>query len=107
MIADTEAEAERLGLEAYGKWAARIHHLTRKLGRPDVHKTEPYAEDSAQRLVTGTPRTALEKLQEVIRVTGANYLLCIFSFGDIAPEHALRSLELFSREVMPKLEGRN
>jgi hypothetical protein len=36
-------------------------------------------------------------------VTGTNYLLCIFSFGDIAPQHALRSLDLFSREVMPKL----
>ncbi len=103
VIADTEAEAESLGLEAYGKWAGHIHHLTRKLGRPDAHKTAPYAEDSAQRLITGTPRTALEKLQEMIRVTGANYLLCIFSFGDMAPEHALRSLELFAREVKPKL----
>lgn len=104
VIAETEAEAERLGLEAYWKWASHIHHLTRKLGRPDVHKTEPYAEDSAQPLITGTPRTALEKLQDMLRVTGANYLLCIFSFGDLAPEHALRSLDLLSREVMPALK---
>jgi alkanesulfonate monooxygenase SsuD/methylene tetrahydromethanopterin reductase-like flavin-dependent oxidoreductase (luciferase family) len=103
VIAETEAEAERLGLAAYGKWAGHIHHLTRKLGRPDVHKTEPYAEDSAQRLITGTPRTALEKMQEMLRVTGANYLLCIFSFGDLAPQHAMRSLELFAREMMPAL----
>ncbi len=41
VIADTEAEAERLGLEAYGKGAGHIHHLTRKPGRPDGHKTEP------------------------------------------------------------------
>ena len=103
VIADTESEAERLGLEAYRTWAGRIHHLTRKLGRPDAHKTEPYAEDSAQPLVTGTPRTALEKIQEMLQATGANYLLCIFSFGDLAPEHAMRSLELFAREIMPKL----
>ena len=32
-------------------------------------------------------------------MTGANYLLCIFSFGDLAPEHAMRSLELFATEV--------
>ena len=57
VIADTDAEAERLGLQAYGTWAGHIHHLTRKHGRPDVHKTEPYAEDSAQRLIVGTPRT--------------------------------------------------
>jgi alkanesulfonate monooxygenase SsuD/methylene tetrahydromethanopterin reductase-like flavin-dependent oxidoreductase (luciferase family) len=103
VIADTESEAEKLGLEAYRTWAGHIHHLTRKLGRPDAHKTEPYAEDSAQPLVTGTPRTALEKIQEMLRATGANYLLCIFSFGDLAPEHAMRSLELFAREIMPKL----
>src|SRR6185503_20154603 len=105
VIADTDAEAEKLGLQAYGAWAGHIHHLTRKLGRPDVHKTTPYDADSAQRLIAGSPRTALEKLREMLQVTGANYLLCIFSFGDLDPEHALRSLELFSREVQPKLSG--
>jgi alkanesulfonate monooxygenase SsuD/methylene tetrahydromethanopterin reductase-like flavin-dependent oxidoreductase (luciferase family) len=104
VIADTDAEAEKLGLKAYETWASHIHHLTRKLGRPDVHKTTPYDEDSAQRLITGSPRTALEKLQEMLRLTGANYLLCIFSFGDLHPEHAMRSLELFAGEVTPALK---
>jgi len=103
VIAESDAEAEKLGLEAYAKWADHIHHLTRKHGRPDVHRTDPYAEDSTQRLIAGSPRSALEKVQEMLHVTSANYLLCIFSFGDLAAEHALRSLELFSREVMPKL----
>jgi alkanesulfonate monooxygenase SsuD/methylene tetrahydromethanopterin reductase-like flavin-dependent oxidoreductase (luciferase family) len=103
VIAETDAEAERLGLEAYAKWSGHIHHLTRKVGRPDVHVNDPYAEDSAHRLITGSPRTALEKLQEMLEVTSANYLLCIFSYGDLAPQHAMRSLELFSKEVMPKL----
>jgi alkanesulfonate monooxygenase SsuD/methylene tetrahydromethanopterin reductase-like flavin-dependent oxidoreductase (luciferase family) len=103
VIADTDAEAERLGLAAYGTWASHIHHLTRKLGRPDVHKTTPYDEDSAQRLITGSPRSALEKLSEMLRMTGANYLLCIFSFGDLPAEHAIRSLELFASEVKPHL----
>jgi alkanesulfonate monooxygenase SsuD/methylene tetrahydromethanopterin reductase-like flavin-dependent oxidoreductase (luciferase family) len=104
VIADTDAEAERLGLEAYARWASHIHHLTRKLGRPDVHKTDPYAPDSSQPLVTGAARTVLEKLKQMLRVTSANYLLCIFSFGDLAPEHAMRSLELFSTEVKPNLQ---
>jgi alkanesulfonate monooxygenase SsuD/methylene tetrahydromethanopterin reductase-like flavin-dependent oxidoreductase (luciferase family) len=104
VIADTDAEAERLGVEAYATWAGHIHHLTRKAGRPDVHKTEPFATDSAQPLVAGAPRTVLEKVQDALRITTANYLLCIFSFGDLAPVHAMRSLELFSRDVMPKLK---
>ena len=80
---------------------SHIHHLTRKAGRPDVHKTTPYDEDSWQRLIAGSPRSALEKVQEVLRVTTANYLLCIFSFGSLAPQAALRSLELFAEKSCP------
>jgi alkanesulfonate monooxygenase SsuD/methylene tetrahydromethanopterin reductase-like flavin-dependent oxidoreductase (luciferase family) len=105
VIAETDAEAERLGLEAHRRWSSHIHHLTRKLGRPDVHNTEAYAADTVHPLVTGTPRSALEKVSEVLRLTGANYLLGIFSFGDLAPQHAMRSLELFRSEVMPRLKA--
>jgi len=105
VIADSDEEARRLGEHAYATWAGHIHHLTRKLGRPDVHKTTPYDKDSAQRLIAGSPSTALENLQEMLELTGANYLMCIFSFGDLAPDAALRSLELFAGEVMPKLKA--
>lgn len=100
VIADTDAAAEKLGLKAYEAWAGHIHHLTRKIGRPDVHKTTPYDADSAQPLIAGAPRTVVQKLEEMLRATGANYLLCVFSFGDLAPDDAMRSIELFTREVM-------
>jgi alkanesulfonate monooxygenase SsuD/methylene tetrahydromethanopterin reductase-like flavin-dependent oxidoreductase (luciferase family) len=103
VIAPGDDEAEDLGLKAYEKWASHIHHLTRKLGRPDVHTNAPYDEDSAHRLITGSPRQVLDQLQGLIDITSANYLLCVFSYGDIAPEHAMRSLELFHRDVMPRL----
>jgi alkanesulfonate monooxygenase SsuD/methylene tetrahydromethanopterin reductase-like flavin-dependent oxidoreductase (luciferase family) len=105
VIAESSGEAKRLGEEAHRNWSAHIHHLTRKLGRPDVHNTEPYSPESAQPLVTGTPAEVTEKLGELIRATTINYLLCIVSFGDLAPQHALRSLELFAGEVMPKLRN--
>jgi alkanesulfonate monooxygenase SsuD/methylene tetrahydromethanopterin reductase-like flavin-dependent oxidoreductase (luciferase family) len=68
-----------------------------------VFKTTPYDEDSAQRLITGSPRSALDKLQEMLRATGANYLLCVLSFGDLPAEAAMQSLELFAAEVKPAL----
>ena len=105
VIADTEADAERFGEQAHATWNAHLHHLTRKLGRPPVHNTEAYSEDSAHPLITGTPGSVAGKLAALIRATGINYLLCIFSFGDIAPQHAMRSLELFSTEVMPELRA--
>ena len=103
VIAENEAEAKRLGEAAHAKWASRIHHLVHKVGRPEHHKTDPYAPDTVQPLITGSPRHVLEKVQAMLEKTTANYLLCIFSFGDLAPEHAMRSLELFTREVMPAL----
>jgi alkanesulfonate monooxygenase SsuD/methylene tetrahydromethanopterin reductase-like flavin-dependent oxidoreductase (luciferase family) len=105
VIAENEAEARRLGEQAHATWNAHIHHLTRKLGRPDVHNTEPYSTDSAHPLITGTPRSVTEKLGELVRATGINYLLCVFSFGNLAPQHALRSLDLFASEVMPVLRA--
>jgi alkanesulfonate monooxygenase SsuD/methylene tetrahydromethanopterin reductase-like flavin-dependent oxidoreductase (luciferase family) len=103
VIAERADEAKRLGEAAHRAWNAHIHHLTRKLGRPDVHNTEPYSPDSAHPLMTGTPADVAQKLAELVRITGIDYLLCVFSFGDLAPEHAMRSLELFGNEVMPGL----
>jgi alkanesulfonate monooxygenase SsuD/methylene tetrahydromethanopterin reductase-like flavin-dependent oxidoreductase (luciferase family) len=103
VIAEDAGEAKRLGEAAHGTWNSHIHHLTAKLGRPPVHNTEAYSADSAHPLMTGTPAQVTEKLAEFVRATSINYLLCVFSFGDLAPQAALRSLELFSAEVLPRL----
>jgi alkanesulfonate monooxygenase SsuD/methylene tetrahydromethanopterin reductase-like flavin-dependent oxidoreductase (luciferase family) len=107
VIAESADEARRLGEAAHRTWNAHIHHLTSKLGRPPVHNTEAYSPDSAHPLITGTPQDVAEKLAKMIGVTGINYLLCVFSFGDLAPEHAMRSLELFGEEILPRLRARN
>jgi alkanesulfonate monooxygenase SsuD/methylene tetrahydromethanopterin reductase-like flavin-dependent oxidoreductase (luciferase family) len=104
VIAERADEAKRLGEEAHRAWNSHIHHLTRKAGRPDVHNTDAYSAESAHPLITGTPGQVTEQLAGFIRATGINYLLCVVSFGDLAPEAALRSLELFAAEVMPKLK---
>jgi alkanesulfonate monooxygenase SsuD/methylene tetrahydromethanopterin reductase-like flavin-dependent oxidoreductase (luciferase family) len=105
VIAERSDEAKRLGEEAHRVWNSHIHHLTRKLGRPDVHNTEAYSADSAHPLITGTPGEVADKLGEFIRATSIDYLLCVFSFGDLAPQAALRSLELFAGEVAPKFKS--
>lgn len=103
VIAENAEEARTLGEAAHQRWNAHIHHLTRKMGRPPVHNTEAYSKDSAHPLITGTPDSALSQLKSVIEQTGINYLLCVFSFGDLAPQHAERSLALFAKEVLPAL----
>jgi alkanesulfonate monooxygenase SsuD/methylene tetrahydromethanopterin reductase-like flavin-dependent oxidoreductase (luciferase family) len=64
---------------------------------------DPLAKDSVQRLIAGTPRAVAEQVRDAVRETGMNYMLCIFSFGSLPPKSALRSLELFAKEVVPAL----
>jgi hypothetical protein len=43
----------------------------------------------------------LEYMEEYV-ATGANYFVCSFQWGDITHENAMRSIELFASEVMPR-----
>ena len=38
--------------------------------------------------------------------TGANYFVCSFQWGDLTHEQAMRSIDLFTAEVMPHLRCR-
>lgn len=105
VVADTDKEATEAGVAAYETWKEHMHHLTRKHGRPDAMVLDPFAKDSVQRLIAGSPATVREQLAELVRESGMNYLLCIFSFGSLPPQAAIRSMELFSKEVMPKLKA--
>ncbi|MGQ0544791.1 MAG: LLM class flavin-dependent oxidoreductase [Betaproteobacteria bacterium] len=105
VISENEKEAMEAGVAAYETWKGHMHHLTRKHGRPDVLPLDPFAEHSVQRLIAGTPQGVLRELQSVVKESGMNYLLCVFSFGSLPPAAAMRSLELFAREVMPSIIG--
>jgi len=51
--------------------------------------------------LAGTPRAVLEYMEEYV-TTGANYFVCSFQWGDISHADAMRSIELFATEVMPR-----
>lgn len=52
------------------------------------------------RAIIGTPDQCVAKIKELQR-QGIEYFGCNFSFGGLEHEKLLRSMELFSREVMP------
>ena len=51
--------------------------------------------------VAGTPETVRKFIAHEIAETGINYYVCDFAFGTISHGDALRSAELFAKEVMP------
>jgi alkanesulfonate monooxygenase SsuD/methylene tetrahydromethanopterin reductase-like flavin-dependent oxidoreductase (luciferase family) len=56
-------------------------------------------------LLVGTPAEVRERLAEQLDATGANYVMANFSFGDMTQEQLLRSIGLFAKEIIPRIEA--
>jgi alkanesulfonate monooxygenase SsuD/methylene tetrahydromethanopterin reductase-like flavin-dependent oxidoreductase (luciferase family) len=56
-------------------------------------------------IIIGTPDECLEKILRYESV-GVDQLLCYVQFGDLPHDKVMRTLELLSKDVMPKLEAR-
>ena len=55
----------------------------------------------AGRALAGTPETVREQLLQQIEVSGINFVLTRFAFGNLAFSHSKRSVSLFASDVMP------
>ena len=102
-VADSDAEAKRTGEAAYQVWSEHLTHLTRKHGQPELLNVNPASAAAVTRLVAGSPVSVTRELAQIVRESGINYLLLVFSFGDLVPERAMRSMSLFVEQVMPAL----
>jgi alkanesulfonate monooxygenase SsuD/methylene tetrahydromethanopterin reductase-like flavin-dependent oxidoreductase (luciferase family) len=107
-VADTDEAALRVARRAYLRWRASFTYLH------DMHGTEvqsPLRAESFDRLIeqgqaiAGAPATVTQFLGAQLADCGANYVVCQLAFGDLTLDEMLRSVELFSRDVMPKLRA--
>jgi alkanesulfonate monooxygenase SsuD/methylene tetrahydromethanopterin reductase-like flavin-dependent oxidoreductase (luciferase family) len=65
-------------------------------------KTEPTIDELLERhLIIGTPETCVRQIRRVQELVGISHFNCSFWFGDLDQSRVLKSMELFSREVMP------
>jgi hypothetical protein len=55
--------------------------------------------------VAGNAQTVCQFLQREVDDSAANYLVGQFAFGDLSLAESLRTVELFRKEVMPKMKG--
>jgi alkanesulfonate monooxygenase SsuD/methylene tetrahydromethanopterin reductase-like flavin-dependent oxidoreductase (luciferase family) len=107
VVAPTDAEALTLARRAYLVWHASFTHLFRLHGRAQSHPRPPTFDLVIERGqgVAGTPATVAEFLSSQLDATGCNYVVGQFAFGDLTLAECLRSIELFSTEVMPRLRA--
>jgi alkanesulfonate monooxygenase SsuD/methylene tetrahydromethanopterin reductase-like flavin-dependent oxidoreductase (luciferase family) len=59
----------------------------------------------ADLLVAGSPATVAAHIQAVNDVSGIDYFMAAFAWGDLTHEESMSSLELFTREVMPRFRS--
>jgi len=71
-----------------------------ELERFDQQRARPHPNRPGGVALAGTPDAVREYMDEYL-ATGANYFVCSFQWGDLSHAQAMRSVELFSTEVMP------
>jgi alkanesulfonate monooxygenase SsuD/methylene tetrahydromethanopterin reductase-like flavin-dependent oxidoreductase (luciferase family) len=55
--------------------------------------------------IAGSPETVRSAIAQQAEMTGANYFVGYFMFGTMTLAHAMRSMKLFSTEIMPHFEA--
>ncbi len=107
VIGENEAEARAIARRAYPVWHRNFYFLFSLRGGKPAHP-RPAEFDTMMEIgqaVAGSPESVLEFLRSQMNVSAANYLVGQFAFGDLSLAESLRSVELFSRHVMPTLRA--
>jgi alkanesulfonate monooxygenase SsuD/methylene tetrahydromethanopterin reductase-like flavin-dependent oxidoreductase (luciferase family) len=109
-VADTDAEAVRFAKPAMElhlaqlNWLRDRHGVTGLTSRLNVPRGATFEDCVADgSVIAGTPERVYEVLEGQVKELGVNYLLTYLFLGNMTLPDALRSLALFSTEVMPKL----
>ncbi|HUZ75697.1 MAG TPA: LLM class flavin-dependent oxidoreductase [Stellaceae bacterium] len=105
VVADTDEEALAIARRIYPVWHHGFTYLFRMHDRAQRH-AQPDDYDTVIRVgrgIAGSPDTVADFLATHLRESESDYLAGQFAFGDITLEESMRSLDLFTRHVMPML----
>jgi alkanesulfonate monooxygenase SsuD/methylene tetrahydromethanopterin reductase-like flavin-dependent oxidoreductase (luciferase family) len=109
-VADTDAEAKRFAKPAMECHLANLNWLREKhgVGAADARFGVPRGatfEDAVAEgsVIAGSPQTVSSEIERQTAELGINYLLSYLFLATMSLAEALRSLHLFSAEVMPKI----
>ncbi len=99
-------DARGAARRAYEHWYESFTFLSSLMGISHRHSRPPEFDAIAEdgRAFAGTPEGAAEYVQRQLAEAGANYFVGQFAFGNLTQEETLRSIALFSDEVMTMLK---
>jgi len=102
-VAETDQQAEERGKFGSQGFYASLAYLWRKYNVSHAALEEVHRA-SAATLIAGTPETVRARIEQELEQSGANYMMVRFAYGDLTHEESVRSLQLFSSEVMPHFQ---
>jgi alkanesulfonate monooxygenase SsuD/methylene tetrahydromethanopterin reductase-like flavin-dependent oxidoreductase (luciferase family) len=107
VVAETDGAAQRIALDAYQPWRESMEFLWERCGVAfALAAAYPPRFDELMAIghgIAGSPTTVRSYIEDLVRQTGVNYIGCQMVFGSMALEAAAASIQLFAREVVPKL----
>jgi alkanesulfonate monooxygenase SsuD/methylene tetrahydromethanopterin reductase-like flavin-dependent oxidoreductase (luciferase family) len=102
VVADTDAEAERIAERAWKRFVHSFNWLVDHLGREPFPIAQEFPGAVEMGLAfAGSPASVRDFLARARDEAGISYMALEIAFGDITEEEAGRSAELFATEVMP------
>ncbi len=108
IMGETDAEALTIARRAYPLWHRHFHHLFHMHGTSPAGGERPPHFDQIKdggRGIAGSPATVTRMIKAQMEQAGTNYFVGQFAFGDLTPSEVLRTVDLFTREVMPALNN--
>lgn len=110
VVADTDEEAVRIAKPAVEhhahslNWIRNRHNQTEFADRLHVHRTTSFEDwQKLGMVIAGSPETVTRELTAQAEALGVNFQSLYMFFGTMTLPQALRSLQLFKTEVMPKM----
>ncbi len=110
VVGQTMEQAIQIARPAYAAWHSSLTKLFRdnKVEGPTFARATLDSVDGAIEAgtdIVGDPDSVGEEIERQISELGVNYMICQFYFGTMDHEAAMKSVELFATEVMPKFGG--
>jgi alkanesulfonate monooxygenase SsuD/methylene tetrahydromethanopterin reductase-like flavin-dependent oxidoreductase (luciferase family) len=102
-VAETDQKAKERGMFGSKGFYESLVYLWRKYNATAMSLEEVLRAAEAT-LIAGTPATVRARIEEELTVSGANYFVARFAYGNLTHEESARSLELFTSEVMPHFQ---
>ena len=102
VVADTDADAERIVRAAHPRWAKSFIKLWMDHGDTTYqHRVSVDGALQHETMLCGSPARVRDQVGRLIEATGVDYVIACFAWGDLTLSQSMRSLRLFAEHVMP------